>query len=163
MKKTIMVCAVCAALFFACGVSVSIAGVEPVPWMPEINKIHSIELNVAAIQKRLEHLAGAVVFPEGTINYLDATANQTGVLNSRLANVLAALPSYGSLPAEDQEEINLALGNIRVYATGASRLLENILSRMGVEPVPWRASLDAMVVQVNGYLGDCTAGTSCTE
>ena len=56
MKKRILLSAVVTGILVLGIVGVCLAGIEPVPWEPEINKLHSIELNIAAIQKRLVKL-----------------------------------------------------------------------------------------------------------
>jgi len=86
-----------------------LAGVEPSPFEPEINKLHSIELNVAAINKRLAKVDESKTLPEGTINYLNAMANQLH-LQTRLEKVLLVL---------------------------TFDIVEHIVSRMGIEPSPW--------------------------
>jgi hypothetical protein len=160
MKTKVMVLAVLAAMALAVSVPSAHAGIEPVPWMPEINKLHSIELNLGAIHKRIENRANEPVLPAGTQNYLDATANQTSVLNLRLWDVLAALPAYSSL-VTDQEEVYLALDGIRTDAEGIKELLDLIARRMGVEPTPWKSSLQAMIIQITNYIGTCPVGADC--
>jgi len=136
------------------------AGVEPAPWMPEINKLHSIELNLGAIHKRMENLINQPAQHGGALNYVEAMVNQTGVLNQRLWDVLAALPAYNSLGA-DREEIFLALDGIRTDAGGVKDLLDLIARRMGVEPSPWKSSLQGMIIQINNYIGTCPVGADC--
>ena len=160
MKTKVMVLAALAAMALAVSVPSVHAGIEPVPWMPEINKLHSIELNLGAIHKRMENLYSKPALPAGTLNYVEATVNQTGVLNLLLWYVLAALPAYGSL-GTDQEEVYLALDGIRTDATGVMGLLELIGRRMGVDPVPWKSSLQAMIIQINNYIGTCPVGADC--
>lgn len=50
MKKRILLSTVVAGLLVL-GIAGGSAGVEPSPWQPEVNKLHSIELNIAAIEK----------------------------------------------------------------------------------------------------------------
>ena len=162
MKTKVMVLAALAAMALAVSVPSVHAGIEPVPWMPEINKLHSIELNLGAIHKRMENLSNAPTLPAGTLNYVEATVNQTGVLNLRLTDVLAVLPAYNSLGA-DREEIGLAPDGIRTDAGGVMGILEKISSRMGIEPVPWQwyTSLDAIKTQITNYIGTCPVGADC--
>lgn len=160
MKAKMLVLFVFAAMALALTVPSAHAGIEPSPWMPEINKLHSIELNLGAIHKRMENLSNAPTLPAGALNYVEATANQTGVLNLRLWDVLAALPAYGNLGG-DQEEIRLALDGIRTDAGGVIDLLDLIARRMGVEPAPWKTSLQAMIIQINNYIGTCPVGADC--
>jgi len=114
------------------------AGIEPSPWEPEINKLHSIELNIAAINKRLAKVEEAATLPEGTTNYLNAMANQMQGLQTRLEEVLLVLPS--PIPGGayiGQDDAVFALDSIRADSKGASDILERIVSRMGVEPSPF--------------------------
>ena len=115
-----------------------LAGVEPSPFISEINKLHSIELNVAAINKRLAKVDEAETLPEGTTNYLNAMANQMQGLQTRLEEVLVVLPSPilgGAYVGQD--EVVFALDSIRVDSKGAFDIVERIVSRMGIEPSPW--------------------------
>ena len=86
-----------------------LAGVEPSPFEPGINKLHSIELNVAAINKHLAKVDESETSPKGTINYLNAMANKLH-LQRRLEKVLLALHFD---------------------------IVGHIVSYMGVEPPPW--------------------------
>lgn len=160
MKMKVLLSIFLTLVVLACVVPAANAGIEPSPWMPEINKLNSIELNLGAIQKRMENLYSQPALPAGTLNYVEATVNQTGVLNLRLSDVLAVLPAYGSL-GTDQEEIGLALDGIRTGATGVIGLLEQFGRRMGVEPSPWKASLEAMIIQIDNYIGTCPPGVAC--
>ena len=114
------------------------AGVEPSPFEPEINKLHSIELQVAAINKRLAKVDEYQVIPEGTTNYLTAMANQMQGVQARLDEVLLMLPlpSTGSTYI-GQEEAVFALDSIRVDSKDSYIILGRIVSRMGVEPSPF--------------------------
>ena len=131
-----------------------LAGIEPVPWEPEINKLHSIELNVAAIQKRLEKLDGTepLPLPEGTLNYLNAMGNQLGILDTRLADTLSLLPAFVLLDPETQDEVFLALDAISADASGMMDIFSRIVERMGVEPTPWHLILDSIIGRIGGYI-----------
>jgi len=120
------------------GVEVCRAGVEPSSFEPEINKLHSIELNIAAINKQLAKLNEFDTLPEGAIEYLNAMANQMQGLKARLEEVLLVvpLPSYDA-PFIGQDEVVFALDSIRVDSKGAFDIVERIVSRMGIEPSPW--------------------------
>ena len=134
------------------------AGVEPSPFQPEINKLHSIELNQAAIHKRLDKLQSPAPLPNGTANYLDATVNQLGVLDTRLADVLYALPTN---PDPGLDEVILSLDGIRTDASGSMDLFEAIYSRLGVEPSPFREVLGSIISRATGYINlVCTPGAS---
>ncbi len=125
-------------LFFSNAHVVS-AGVEPSPFQPELNKLHSIELNVAAINKRLANIRDAETLPDGAQNYLEAMANQMDVLNSRLAEVLNVLPSPSLVdPYVGQDEVVFALDGIQIDSKDFNILVDKITSRMGVEPSPFK-------------------------
>lgn len=114
------------------------AGVEPSPFEPEINKLHSIELNVAAINNRLAKVDESETLPEGTANYMNAMANQLQGLQERLEEVLLVLPSPVPGGAYiGQDDAVFALDSIRDDSKGAFDILERIVSRMGVEPSPF--------------------------
>jgi len=113
-------------------------GIEPSPFEPEINKLHSIELQVAAINKRIAKLDEFEILPEGTTNYLNAMANQMQGVQAKLEEVMLVLP----LPSEGgtyigQNEAVFALDSIRVDSKDAYGILERIVRRMGVEPSPF--------------------------
>ncbi len=115
------------------------AGIEPVPWEPEINKLHSIELNVAAINKRLAKINEFDTLPDGFVNYLNAMANQLDNLHARLQEVLLVLPSPSlTSPYVGQDEVVFALDGIRGDSGSLNRIIDNIAARMGVEPSPWK-------------------------
>jgi hypothetical protein len=86
-----------------------LAGVGPSPFEPEINKLHSIGISVAIINKRLAKVDKSETLTEETINYLNAMANRLHLL-SRLEKVLLVLPFD---------------------------IAQHIVSRMGIEPSPW--------------------------
>ena len=138
MKKRILLSVLAAGIFVLGIEGVCLAGVEPSPFQPEINKLHSIELNIAAINKRLAKVEEAATLPEGTTNYLNAMANQMQGLQTRLEEVLLVLPS--PIPGGayiGQDDAVFALDSIRADSKGASDILERIVSRMGVEPSPF--------------------------
>ena len=120
------------------GAGVCLAGVEPSPFEPEINKLHSIELNIAAINKRLAKLNEVDTLPEGATEYLNAMANQMQGLKARLEEVLLVvpLPSFDA-PFIGQDEVVFALDSIRGDSSEAYGIIENIVSRMGVGPSPF--------------------------
>ena len=112
MEKKILLSVVVAGLFTLSITGAVFSGIEPVPWEPEINKLHSIELNVAAIEKRLIKLDEFETLPGGTVNYLDAMINKLGVLDTRLADTLNLLPPYNQLDTGTQDEVFLSLDAI---------------------------------------------------
>jgi len=134
-------------------VGVCLAGIEPSPWEPEINKLHSIELNIAAIEKRLVKLDELESPPPGTVNYLNAMENKLGVLDTRLADTLDLLPLYSGLDMETKDEVFLALDAIRADASGMGDIFSRIAERMGVEPSPWRPVLNSIIGRINRYMG----------
>ena len=152
MEKKILLSTVVAGILALGIVGVCLAGIEPVPWEPEINKLHSIELNIAAIEKRLVKLDELEALPEGTVNYLNAMENKLGVLDTRLADTLYLLPPYNELDMETQEEVYLALDAIRSDASGMEVIFSRIAERMGVDPVPWRPVLASIVGRIDGYI-----------
>jgi hypothetical protein len=117
----------------------AIAGVEPSPFQPEINQLHSIEITIAAINKRMDHMKDMTALPAGSENYLKAMANQLDILNVRLADVLTVLPSPSPAnPYEGQDEALFSLDAIKVYSGEYNLVVDNITYRMGVEPSPFK-------------------------
>jgi len=153
MEKKILLTVVAAGVLVLGIVGVCLAGIEPVPWEPEINKLHSIELNIAAIEKRLVKLVELEALPEGTVNYLDAMINKLGVLDTRLADTLYLLPFYNQLDTGTQGEVFLSLDAIRADASGMTDIFSRIVERMGVEPTPWRPVLASIIGQINASIG----------
>jgi hypothetical protein len=127
------------------------AGIAPSPFQPEINKLHSIELNQAAIDKRLDKLQSPAPLPNGTANYLDATVNHLGVLDTRLADVLNALPDPVT-PYPGIDEVILSLDGIRTDASSSMDLFENIYSRLGIAPSPFREVLGNIIERATEYI-----------
>jgi hypothetical protein len=97
--------------------------------------LHSIELNTAAIAKRAVSLLDSPAAPEGIMGYLDAMANQTSVLDARLADTLSALPPPSSAnPFDGQDEVLFALESIMTDAQTYIGAIDNTASRLGVAP-----------------------------
>jgi hypothetical protein len=155
MEKKILLSVVVAGLFTLSITGAVFAGIEPVPWEPEINKLHSIELNIAAIEKRLVKLSEFETLPGGTANYLDAMINQLGMLDTRLADTLYLLPSFSDLGTAT-DEVLFTLYAIRADASSMNDIFGRIVARMGVEPTPWMPVLESIIGRISGYLG--TAG-----
>jgi hypothetical protein len=130
-----------------------LAGVEPSPWEPEINKLHSIELNIAVIEKRLVKLDVDETLPPGTVNRLNAMENKLGVLDTRLADTLYLLPPFSQLDTGTQEEIFLSVDAIRTDASGMGDIFSRIVERMGIEPSPWEPVLSSIIGRINVYIG----------
>ena len=135
-----------------------LAGVEPSPFQPEINKLHSIGLNMAFIQMGLDNLVISPSLPRGTKSGLLAIRYEMYVLDTQLADVLAELPPYDE-EAEDQKGVFFALEGLRMVALGMEDPLDYILWRMGVEPSPWKGILGSITSRINDYF--CPVGTSC--
>jgi hypothetical protein len=133
------------------------SGVEPSPFQPEINKLHAIELQVAAINKRLSKLDEYPALPNGTTNYLSAMANQMQGVQTKLDEVLLMLPppSVGSSYI-GQDEAIFALDSIRVDSKDAYIIVGRIVSRMGVEPSPFLPVFNdvslKIIVDINDHL-----------
>jgi len=153
MKKRIFLSVIVAGMLVLGIVGVCRAGVEPTPWEPEINKLHSIELNIAAIEKRLVKLDELEALPQGTVNYLDAMINKLGVLDTRLADTLSLLPAFSNLDTGTQGEVFLSLDAIRADVSGMTDIFSRIAERMGIDPVPWRPVLASIIGQINAYIG----------
>ena len=138
-------------------VGVCFAGVESFPFEPEIDKLHSIELTLAAINKGLGKLNELDALPEGATEYLDAIANQMQGLKARLEEVLfvVPLPSFDA-PFIGQEEVVFALDSIRSDSSEGYAIIENIVSRMGVGPSPFLPLFNdvsrKIITGINDYL-----------
>ncbi len=152
MEKKVLIVVAAALLLFGI-TSSSLAGFEPTPWEPEINKLHSIELNIAAIQKRLDKLGETEPSPMGATNYLDAMGNQLGVLDTRLGDTLSLLPPYNQLDMQTQGDVFLSLDAIRADASAIGTIFNRITEGMGIEPVPWAPILTSIIGRINGYIG----------
>jgi hypothetical protein len=124
----------------------AMAGVEPSPFQPEINQLHSIELGIAAINERMDHLHAMPNMPAGSENYLNAMAKQLDILNARLADVLIVLPSPSLIsPYEGQDEVLFSLDAIHVYSGEYNLVIDEITSRMGVEPSPFKIGSENII------------------
>ena len=151
MSKRSWLSVVVAGLLLPGMMGIAFSGVEPSPFQPEINKLHSIELQVAAINKRLAKVDELPVMPEGTTNYLTAMANQMQGVQARLDEVLLLLP----LPSAGgtyigQEEAVFALDSIRVDSKDSYIILGRIVSRMGVEPSPFLPVFNDVSIKIIG-------------
>lgn len=157
MDKRILLSMIVGALLVFSVAGACFAGVEPSPFEPEINKLHSIELQLAAINKRVSKLNELDTLPEGSTNYLSAMANQTQGLKVRLEEVLLMLP----LPTPGgtyigQDEVVFSLDSIRIDSKATYSLIERIVSRMGVEPSPFLPLFNdasiRIIVGINDHL-----------
>ena len=138
------------------------AGIEPSPWQPQINKLHSIELNMAVIQKGLDALViSPSLPPRGTKSVLLGIRYELNALYAQVADILAELPAYNEQDV-GQKGVFFALEGIRINALSMEDPFDYILWRMGVEPSPWKQILDSISSRINGYFGTpCTPGTVC--
>lgn len=143
-------------------VSTVSAGVEPSPFQPEINQLHSVELNVATIDKRIGKLPDSTASPEGKAGHLEAMANQLGVLDTRLTDALNMLPPISYTPYDGQDEVLSALEGIRSDANS----IGDFATRMGVEPSPWQPAAlsvknnaQTIMNRIDGYT--CPIGAGC--
>lgn len=155
---------VLALLLFTAGSAFT--GIAPSFFKTEINKLHSIELNLVAIRKNLEKLQSRGPLPKGTPNYLEATVNHLGVLDTRLADVINALQDP-DIPYPGLDEVILSLHGIRTDASSIMNLFQNIYIRLGIAPSPFREVLDSIIFQATGYINAaCSqgpAGTVCPQ
>jgi hypothetical protein len=150
-KMSPMVLVVC--LFTILCPSMASAGVEPSPFQPEINKLHSIELNIAAINKRLAKITESDPLPDGLVNYLNAMANQMNALYVRLEEALLVLPSPSlTSPYDGQDEVVFALDGIRGDSGGINLIIDRITSRMGVEPSPFKIGPTRIIEGIDFHL-----------
>lgn len=138
MAKRIFLSVIVAGMSLLGIVGLCLAGVGPSPFEPEINILHSIELNIAAINKRLAKLNEVDTLPEGATEYLNAVANQMQGLKARLEEVLLVvpLPSFDA-PFIGQDEVVFALDSIRGDSSEGYGIIENIVRRMGIGPSPF--------------------------
>lgn len=148
---------VLALLLFTAGSAFT--GIAPSFFKTEINKLHSIELNLVAIRKNLEKLQSRGPLPKGTPNYLEATVNHLGVLDKRLADVISTLPDAFK---PELKIVILSLNGIRSDAIIVMGLFENIYSRLGIEPSAFRELLDSIVLRVLEYIASTDATAPST-
>jgi hypothetical protein len=162
MKKGILLLIVLAAsLLLLCNALTVSAGIEPVPWQPEINQLHSVELNIATIDKRIGKLMDSPASPEGVTGQLEAMANKLGNLDTRLADVLNVLPTSSIPPYDGQDEVLSALEGIR---SDADSILDFAI-RMGVGPSPFQPAAlsvknnaQSIINRIDGYTCPIDAG-----
>ena len=116
-----------------------LAGIEPSPFQPEINKLHSIELQAAAINKRVAKVNGFETLPDGATNYLNAMANQMESLKTRLEEVLYVLDPPSLInPYIGQDEVVFALDSIKADSKGTLDIMRKQLSAAwALSPCPF--------------------------
>jgi hypothetical protein len=166
MKVTSMLTMMMGLFFLSFMLSPAFAGIEPSPWQPQINQLHSIELNVGAIDKRIGKLPDSNADPAGKAGQLQAMAGKLGELDTRLADTLNLLPPLSITPFSGQDEVRAALDGI---SSDSGSILDFAI-RMGVEPSPWKDAAvavqnnaNAIISRINTY-SSCPAGTTdCIE
>ena len=138
-------------------IGVCLADVESVSFEMEINRLHSIELNIAAINKGLAELNKLDTLPEGATEYVNTMANQMQDLEARLEDVLfvVPLPSFDA-PFIGQDEVVFALDSIRSDSSENYVIVKRIVSRMGVGPSPFLPLFNdvsrKIIIGINDYL-----------
>ena len=161
MVRKLLSLVVAAVLLFWGVTGTVFAGIEPSPWQPQINKLHSIELNMAFIQKSLGNVVVSKLMPFGTKGVLLGIKYNLTSLDKQLADVLAELPPYSEL-GEWQNGVYYALEGLRINALSMEDPLGYILWRMGIEPSPWKNFLDSISSRISDYSGiTCTPGIPC--
>ncbi len=153
MVKKLSCMVLVACLFTILSQPLASAGVEPSPFLPEINKLHSIELNIAAINKRLAKIDESDTLPDGLANYLDAMANQMNILHARLQEVLLVLPSPSlNSPYDGQDEVVFSLDGIRGDSGGINLIVDRISARLGVGPSPFKIGSIKIIEGIDFHL-----------
>lgn len=139
------------------------AGVGPSPFQPELNKLHSIELNMALIQKSLDTLVIPSTLPRGSNFIMSGIKYDLNVIDAQLEDLLASLPAYNTL-GDGQKGIYLAIEGIRMSAHSMEDPIDNILSRLGIGPSPFKEILGSISDQVSYYSNSnlpCVPGALC--
>jgi hypothetical protein len=150
MKKKLLSMVFVAGLLLVGITGTVFAGVEPSPFQPEINRLHSIRLNMAITQKGLDNLVIAPSLPRGTKAGLLAIKYELYVLDTQLGNILEELPPYDEQDLR-QKGVLLALGGIRIDALSMEDPLDYILSRLGIGPSPFKEILDSITGRIDQY------------
>jgi len=161
MNKRILLIVLAASLLLLCNTLTVSAGVEPSPFQPEINQLHSVELNIATIDKRIGKLLDFPASPEGVTGQLEAMANKLGDLDTRIADVLNVLPSPIT-PYDGRDEVFYAL-------EGISSDIDSIFDfaiRMGVEPSPFQPAVLSVINNAQTIMNridnyTCPFATNC--
>lgn len=142
MKRKICIVLAASILLLGSNVSAVSAGVKPSPFQREINQLHSIELNIAALDSRIAKLPDSTASPEGIVGQVQAIADKLVELDRRLADVLFTLPSLDA-SYDGRDEVIATLGSIKTN-TGNIRA---VAARMGIIPSPWQSI--ALAVKTN--------------
>lgn len=126
------------------------AGIEPSPFQPELKELHSIQYNLASIQRSVDSLVSSTKMPLGSNLAVSGMKYKLKTLNAQVTEVLAGLPNFYKL-GDDQEQVYLALELIRISVQAMENPLDYILSRLGVEPSPFKDLLDSISSQISKY------------
>lgn len=136
------------------------AGVGPSPFQPQINKINSIQLSMAFIQKNIGNLAVSKTLSLVSRVVMSGIKYNLSDLDGQLVEVMAELPPYSEL-GDSQKGVYYALEGVRLIARGMENPLDYIIERMGIESSPFKKSLDSMTTRIGDYTEVCTPGTVC--
>ena len=149
MKKKLVSLLVAASLL--CGLTGTVfAGVEPSPFQPQINKLNSIQLSMAFVQKSLGNVVVSKSLPFGTRGVLLGIKYNLTSLDKQLTSVLAELPPYSQL-GEWQNGVYYALEGLRINALSMADPFDYILWRLGIGPSPFKDILDSMSSRITAY------------
>ena len=149
MKKKLVSLLVAASLL--CGLTGTVfAGVEPSPFQPQINKLNSIQLSMAFVQKSLGNVVVSKSVPFGTRGVLLGIKYNLTSLDKQLTSVLAELPPYSQL-GEWQNGVYYALEGLRINALSMADPFDYILWRLGIGPSPFKDILDSMSSRITAY------------
>ena len=142
-----------------------LAGIEPSPFQPQINQLHSIELNVGALDKRMAKLAESNADVYGKADQLQAIANKLADLDARVEITLDQLPPLTAY-FDGSDDVLSAMEGIK----SDSDSIRNFAERMGIDPSPFLPYADALqAIQFNAdtiklrsisYI--CPVGAACT-
>lgn len=99
MKRKVVIMVMIGLLIFSFFSSPAFAGIEPVPWHAQLNRLNSVMNGLDSINKRLENVLRPpnpcklrMPAPEGVIGRLEAIANQLEVLNDRTTAAMSGVP-----------------------------------------------------------------------
>ena len=129
-------------LFAFC--SIAWAGIEPVPWKPEINKLNALENGLHSIHERVKRVLAIPPDPwtpspnvNGAVGRLSAMNNQLILLNHMLASVMdevLAIPPDPWVPTD----LLPALEGVRAASQGIG---DSINAYLSLPPDPWVPAL----------------------
>ena len=149
MKKKLVSLLVAASLL--CGLTGTVfAGVEPSPFQPQINKLNSIQLSMAFVQKSLGNVVVSKSVPFGTRAVLLGIKYNLTSLDKQLTSILAELPPYSELGA-GQMGVYYALEGLRINVLSMADPFDYILWRLGIGPSPFKDILDSMSSRITAY------------